>query len=105
MTRPIIVQPAAHRDIDALADYIGRTSSRTAIRFYDAVSISYARLAAQPDLGTKCDVEFPGLTNLRVWPIRGFPNHLIFYRVADDSITVVRILHGARDAAGAFDDS
>ena len=29
--------------------------------------------------------------------IRGFPKHLLFFRVQEDVVRVVRILHGARD--------
>jgi toxin ParE1/3/4 len=39
----------------------------------------------------------PRLASLRVWPIVGFPNHLIFYRPIDGGIEVIRVLHGARD--------
>jgi toxin ParE1/3/4 len=36
-----------------------------------------------------------------VWPIKGFANYLIFYRMRSNSIEIVRVLHGARDIEGA----
>jgi len=39
----------------------------------------------------------PRLAGLRTWPIEGFDDMKIYYLVADDALTVVRILHGRRD--------
>ena len=39
----------------------------------------------------------PIMAGVRSWGIRGFPNHLIFYRPTDDRIEVIRVLHAARD--------
>jgi plasmid stabilization system protein ParE len=36
--------------------------------------------------------------------VPGFPKHLIFYRVDDDRVEVVRVIHGARDLAIALED-
>lgn len=41
---------------------------------------------------------------MRVWPIRRFPNHLIFYRPIDGGIEVIRVLHGAQDLDAIFGD-
>ena len=49
---------------------------------------------------------FPSITNceliswvfsVRVWRIRGFNKHLVFYRLIADSIEVLHVLHGSRD--------
>jgi plasmid stabilization system protein ParE len=42
-------------------------------------------------------VKNPLLDGIRVWPVAGFKNHLIFYRVLIDEIEVVRVIHGSRD--------
>lgn len=34
---------------------------------------------------------------MRVRRIEGFPKHLAFYRIADDHVEIVRVLHGARN--------
>ena len=38
-----------------------------------------------------------GLVGMRKWPIKDFDNHLIFYLPHPDGISVVRVLHAARD--------
>ena len=41
--------------------------------------------------------------NLRRWRIRGFENFLIFYRLIEDGIEVIRVLHGAREIERLFE--
>jgi toxin ParE1/3/4 len=50
-------------------------------------------------MGSVRTFQAPRLTGLRVFPVRGFPKHLIFYRQVADGIELVRVLHGARDVA------
>lgn len=40
--------------------------------------------------------------DIRVWPIRGFKNHLIFYQVRKGRLEIVRVLHAAQDIETAF---
>jgi toxin ParE1/3/4 len=50
-----------------------------------------------PALGSVWESDHPELAGLRVLPIRGFENYLVFYRSMADRIEIVRVLHGARD--------
>ncbi|TAF91716.1 MAG: type II toxin-antitoxin system RelE/ParE family toxin [Oscillatoriales cyanobacterium] len=34
---------------------------------------------------------------IRQWRIKDFQDYLIFYRIQDDRVEVLRVLHGARD--------
>ena len=52
----------------------------------------FAMLARQPLIGEACDDLRPGL---RLVPLG---NYVIYYRVDDDHVTIVRVLHGGRDA-------
>jgi plasmid stabilization system protein ParE len=60
------------------------------------------RLAAMPMLGGECESDAPWALGLRIWPIHGFPNHLILYRIIEDGIRVLRVVHGAQDWQGLF---
>ena len=40
----------------------------------------------------------PALSGLRTWPIRGFPEHRLYYVLRDDVLIVVRMLHDKRDS-------
>jgi len=98
----IIRSPQAEQDLDEIAASLAQRSSRTALRFLDAVQAAFDRLAAFPDLGALYETTNPHLSGLRVWPIPGFLNYLIFYRVLGSTVQVVRVLHGARDLDAAI---
>jgi toxin ParE1/3/4 len=92
------VLPAADSDLDAQAEYLAREASlETALRFYDAASSTFGNLTLMPAVGELRESSNPRLAGLRIWHIEGFPNHLIFYRIIDGDIEIVRVLHGARD--------
>ena len=86
-----------------LAAYLAENASpETALRFYDAASVTFARLADMPGIGERWPSANPRLAGLRVWRIAGFENHLFLYRPVDDGIEVVRIIHAARDIDSAL---
>jgi toxin ParE1/3/4 len=98
MTGQYHVLPAADRDLDEQAAYLATEASLdTALRFYDAASITFGTIANMPGMGEQWPSAHPRLAGLRVWRIKGFERHLIFYCAADDCIEIVRVLHGARD--------
>jgi toxin ParE1/3/4 len=97
----IHVQPAADRDLDDQAGYLAvEAGLETAMRFYDAASTTFEHIARMPGIGEKRESPNPRLIGLRVWRIEGFKNHLIFYLTSDEGISIVRVLHGARDIDG-----
>jgi toxin ParE1/3/4 len=48
-------------------------------------------------MGAPRSLRNPALDGLRVWPVKGFDEFLIFYVVKGDALRVIRILHGNRD--------
>jgi toxin ParE1/3/4 len=74
----------------------------TAIRFLDAFDAAIQLSAISPGIGSSCHFQNPLFEGIRVWPIGGFKNYLIFYRELSDEVEVVRVLHGARDLTSIF---
>jgi toxin ParE1/3/4 len=98
MTRRPRVLPAADRDLDDQAAYLATEASlETALRFYDAASATFGKIASAPGIGKRWQSANPRLTDLRVWRAEGFESRVIFYRPTADGIDIIRILHGARD--------
>jgi toxin ParE1/3/4 len=98
MTAQYRVLPAADRDLDDQASYLAAQASLDqALRFYDAASATFAKLASMPGIGERWPSTNPRLAGLRVGRIEGFEKHLVFYRPVADGIEVIRIIHGARD--------
>ena len=68
-----------------------------AMRFLDSVDESIEALCKMPQIGAPKALKNPLLTGLRFSPVQDFDNILIFYVVQQDTLRVVRILHGRRD--------
>jgi toxin ParE1/3/4 len=98
LTRFYHVLPAADRDLDDQADYLAREASLDiAVRFYHAAATTFSHITDMPGIGERWPSTNPRLADMRVWRIEGFENHLIFYRATVDGVTIIRVLHGARD--------
>ena len=90
-----IIRPAEiNRDLKHIAKTIGRFRGP---RFLAAAKAAFLRLADMPLLAGLLETANPRLAGVRVWPIPGFENYLIFYRPNKDGVTLMRVLHGARD--------
>jgi len=69
-----------------------------AIRFCEAVRRTIASVRQNPLVGPRYSSANSRLQNLRSWPVAGFEAIRIYYLLLDeDSIHIVRILHGKRD--------
>jgi toxin ParE1/3/4 len=97
MIFPVLVTPAAKKDLFEIADFIADQSLDSGLRFLDKVETSFQKLAEMPELGAVCPFRHAEITGIRVRAVTGFPNHLIFYRVETEQICVIRVLHGSQD--------
>ena len=104
MPLPIKYFPLALSEAEQLAKHIALDSMKAAERFSSAIAQTCRQLAEMPELGGLCQFEKPGTESIRKWAVRGFPNHLIFYQIANDRIEVIRILHGSRDYNSLFEE-
>jgi len=98
----LVVQPLARQDLKAAATYLAQRNPRAAARFSQAVEATFGLLRRFPRIGGAYEFSNPVLADIRVWPVRRFKNYLIYYRIADRVIRVIRVLHGAQDAERAM---
>jgi plasmid stabilization system protein ParE len=76
--------------------YLGESGSAAlAERFFRNVDATTKRLAAMPGLGTLWDAK--SMPEVRYWPVDGFPNHLIFHRVRDETLEVLQLYHTSQE--------
>lgn len=80
---------------------IAEVNMLAADRFCDAVEAALGILALHPEIGPKAG--FLKAPEVRFWPLRRYPNYLLFYRVSGDSVIVLRLLHGARNLPPLFE--
>lgn len=88
----VVISVEAENDLEAIGDYIAKDSPDRAISFIRELRDKCLALAAVPH-------GFPIISRYESLGIRKqtHGNYLIFYRVGSDEITVIHVLHGARD--------
>jgi toxin ParE1/3/4 len=102
--RALRILPAAILDVEESAlFYMIEANEAVATRFEEAVRNTFDWILENPAAGAQREYLSPRLSGLRLWPVRGFEKHLVFYHVVEESVEVVRVLHGARDIEGIFD--
>jgi toxin ParE1/3/4 len=97
MTRTIVIRPKASLDLDDCFIFIAQNNEDAATRFFDSVRQTYANLARMPRMGTVYHATSDQNSDLRKWPVKGFRGYLIFYRVHETEIEIVRVLPAARN--------
>ena len=102
MTRKVRISPAADRDIDGHIALIVREQPEAAIRFIDALATTFDHIVHMPGMGNTRNYRNPRLAGLRMIPVSGFRNFLVFYHAASHTIDVVRVLHAARNVGKIF---
>lgn len=86
------IAASAQDDLEQIGDYIARDNPKRALSFALELRGACMSLAQTPST-------FPLLPQYRRFGIRCrvHGSYLILYRVDGDELTVVRVLHGARD--------
>jgi toxin ParE1/3/4 len=90
------VSHSAREDLDRIWDYIAQDDPQAADRFVRLIVSKFVMLASMPQMGCPREELACGL--------RSFPvgNYIIFYRVMEGGVEIVRVLHGARDLPPLF---
>jgi toxin ParE1/3/4 len=87
-----VLSPRAQRDIDDIWDYTAsHWNVRQAEIYLRQIQHAIETVAAEPKIARSCDDIRPGY-----WK---YPagSHVLFFRLTDDGINVVRILHSRMD--------
>ena len=91
-----VFSPLATQDLEAIGDYIAHDNPHRAITFIAELRSQCDRIAASP----KACRSRPELgENIRS---SAYGNYVIFFQDAQDGLCIVRVLHGAMDAANKF---
>jgi toxin ParE1/3/4 len=90
------------QDLPDIYAFIAQHDPAAAERVLDAVEKTFDQLAEQPDCGVSYPTRNPRLQELRMLPVIGFRDYLIFYRVEIESVRILYVTHGARQLARLF---
>ena len=104
MRKPATLTVAAEEDVAGQAVWIAKDNPEAAACYIHAVAETISFLEDNPQTGTRYPTRAHALRGLRKRQVTGFHNYLIFYLERDDSLLVVRILHGARDLPAVLEE-
>jgi toxin ParE1/3/4 len=86
----------AQSDIDRIHDRIALDNPSAALRWVERARKQFKFLAANPGVGELCHDIRPDL--------RCFSqgNYVTFFRIVEDTLEIVRVIHGRRDVGTLF---
>ena|SRR2546426_6231757 len=102
MLSPSLFTPQAWQDALEIVAYIGIDNPEAAARFVPALEETCTQLVALPGMGSARAFGRKDLKGVRMLPVTGFEQYLIFYTAVQKNVKVVRVLHVARDFPTIF---
>lgn len=102
----VVVSPEAEGDLHEIALYIAAAQPAAARRLILSFKELCGQLGATPHIGPVRDFGLPEPEGVRMMPVPGFANYLVFYRVSDDAsrVEIWRLTDGRRDLPNLLAD-
>jgi toxin ParE1/3/4 len=95
----ILWSPEAEQDLIEIWSYLAeQATTQVADSQLNAIENACAKLEYWPYSGRQRDSLLPGLRSVLAFP------YVAFYRVRDDAVEIVRVVHGRRDIDAVFAD-
>ena len=99
MSRELIIRNRATQDLRQQANYIlGNVAA--AEQFLELAEATFRQILLAPGIGKQVSFVLDSIGEVRQWRIKKFQDYLVFYRVQEERIEILRVLHGARDLEG-----
>ena len=96
MSRPeVFVRHDAELDAFGYFQLINENNPDAGRRFLAAIDRTVERLGEHPFIGRPRRFRGKNLQSIRSWRVDDFENYLIFYRVTEERLEVLRLKHGA----------
>lgn len=102
---PIVFGQKATEDILGIVEYLAAENPKAAQAFREDLEHACAVLAEMPGIGMLRSFNHPQLSDVRWWPLKRFEKYLVFYRVHEDALHIIRLVHDARDLPALFSTS
>jgi toxin ParE1/3/4 len=100
MNYRLIIRDRATQDLRQQANYVlVNGNADAAVKFLEAAEATFSQLVKSPSIGKVTQLVISQLGEIRQWRIKHFQDYLIFYRVQDTTVEILRVLHGSRDLA------
>jgi toxin ParE1/3/4 len=94
-----VINVLASQDLNKIADYFAENSLEAGEKFFRAFNRKCQQLVAFPNSGKSYEAIRPGLRGLSL------EGYVVFYRLLDDGIEILRVVSGRRDLPTLFEES
>lgn len=98
MAHRVVIAPAARADLVDIGDFIAADSPANAERWVARLEEAIQSLSFMPE---RVQLRDDLRSGYRAKPVGSY---LIFFRVVEDEVQIVRVLHASRDVTEAFND-
>jgi toxin ParE1/3/4 len=89
-------------DLPSIYSFVAADDPAAAARVLDAIDDTFRQIASNPECGVMFRSRNPKLQGVRMLPVNGFQNYLVFYRNTEDTIRILYVVHGARQLLRFF---
>lgn len=79
-------------DLRRILEQIARHNPQAALNIVEAARRAFTLLGKHPAIGRLRSFSQPGI---RSWPIKEYPNYLVFYLPRPHSVRIVGVIHGS----------
>jgi|ERR1051325_11689568 toxin ParE1/3/4 len=93
-----IFSPFARTDLREIHDYLAARDADAALDLITRLQLACENLAKTPEIGRKRDDLMKSLRNFPVG------HYIIFYRLLQEDVEIVRILHGRQNIESIFSE-
>ena len=93
-----VINVLASQDLNEIADYFAENNIEAGERFFQAFNRKCQQLVAFPNSGKSYESVRSGLRGL------SFEKYIIFYRILEDGIEILRVISGRRDFPSMFEE-
>jgi plasmid stabilization system protein ParE len=88
---PLVIRPDAEADLSVARDWYNTQQDGLGLEFLDAIDAVFTRIQATPELYA------PEYKGFRRAGLPRFP-YVVYYRLREDTVEVIAVLHGSRGA-------
>jgi plasmid stabilization system protein ParE len=97
----LVYRPLFLADVEQCADYISTEAGEAvAVAWYAALKKALEHIQRMPEIGrVRQDLPIPEIRTLN---LRKYPNYLVFYRLENNCIELLRVRHGMMNLPELF---
>ena len=94
-----LINVLASQDLNEIADYFAANNVKAGEKFFQDFNRKCNQLVSFPNSGKSYEEIYPQLKGI---PLAGY---IVFYRILDDGIEILRVISGCRNLPSIFTES